>query len=51
MHEGAARRPLFADRLIGYIPNMMTDCRIILADHQRLPGRFFGRLTVTLAGL
>jgi hypothetical protein len=51
MHEGAAQRPLFAGRLFGYIPIMMTDCRIILADRQRLPGRFFGRYAGVLAGL
>jgi hypothetical protein len=30
---------------------MTPDRRIILADHLRLPGRFFGRLTAVQAGL
>jgi len=30
---------------------MLTLSRIILADHTRLPGRFFGRLTAVQIGL
>jgi hypothetical protein len=38
--------------LIGYIAGMVSKAqKIILADHARLPWRFFGRLTVVQAGL
>jgi hypothetical protein len=37
---------------IGYIAGMVSRAqRIILADHARLPWRFFGRLTAVQAGL
>ena len=37
---------------IDYIAAMVSKaCRIILADHTRLPWRFFGRLTAVQAGL
>jgi len=38
---------------IGYIRTIMIDGfeRIILSDHWRLPGRFFGRLTAVQIGL
>jgi len=36
----------------GYIAIMISKARrIILADHARLPWRFFGRLTAVQAGL
>jgi hypothetical protein len=36
----------------GYITRMVSKAqRIILADHARLPWRFFGRLTAVQAGL
>jgi hypothetical protein len=36
----------------GYITGMISGARrIILADHARLPWRFFGRLTAVQAGL
>jgi hypothetical protein len=58
-HQGAAPRPLFLDRRfvvepepIGYIaPMVFRAQRIVLADHARLPWRFFGRLTAVQAGL
>jgi len=35
----------------GYISRMITKAhRIVLADHARLPWRFFGRLTATMLG-
>ena len=38
--------------LIDYIASMVSKAqRIILADHTRLPWRFFGRLTAVQAGL
>jgi hypothetical protein len=37
---------------IGYITLMVSKAqRIVLADHARLPWRFFGRLTAVQAGL
>src|SRR5262249_62199449 len=59
MYQGAAVRPLFLARRfvverisIGYIPPMVSRAqRIVLADHARLPWRFFGRLTAVQAGL
>jgi len=37
---------------IDYIASMVSKAqRIILADHTRLPWRFFGRLTAVQAGL
>jgi hypothetical protein len=37
---------------IGYIADMVSKAqRIILADHARLPWRFFGRLTAVQVGL
>ena len=37
---------------IGYIGRMISKAlRIVLADHARLPWRFFGRLTAVQAGL
>ena len=37
---------------IGYIASMVSRAqRIVLADHARLPWRFFGRLTAVQAGL
>jgi hypothetical protein len=63
MHEGAACRPLllwrarYAPFIVGtipidYIAAMVSIAqRIILADHARLPWRFFGRLTAVQAGL
>jgi hypothetical protein len=37
---------------IGYITSMISKAqRIVLADHARLPWRFFGRLTAVQAGL
>jgi hypothetical protein len=37
---------------IGYITLMVSKAqRIVLADHARLPCRFFGRLTAVQAGL
>jgi hypothetical protein len=49
----AARRAfIVAARAIGYIAGMVTKAqRIILADHARLPWRFFGRLTAVQIGL
>ncbi len=45
-------RPFFFSRLKGYIALMVSKARrIILADHTRLPWRFFGRLTAVQAGL
>ncbi len=52
--KGAARGPFFMDadfvvgtNANGYISLMVSEAeRIILADHARLPWRFFGRLTV-----
>jgi len=52
--KGAARGPFFvpAARVVGallngYIYAMVSKAqRIILADHTRLPWRFFGRLAV-----
>ncbi len=36
----------------GYIGRMISKAhRIVLADHARLPWRFFGRLTAVQAGL
>jgi hypothetical protein len=42
-----------AGRTIGYITVMVSKAqRIVLADHARLPWRFFGRLTAAVqAGL
>src|SRR5262249_59096156 len=59
MYQGAAARPLFLGRRfvvepksIGYIPPMVLRAQqIVLADHARLPWRFFGRLTAVQAGL
>jgi hypothetical protein len=60
MREGADVRPLFFCCIrfvvgtgpIGYIAFMVSKAqRIILADHARLPWRFFGRLTAVQAGL
>src|SRR5262249_61764494 len=58
MYQGAAARPLFLGRRfvvepksIGYIPPMVLRAQqIVLADHARLPWRFFGRLTAVQAG-
>ncbi len=37
---------------IGYINGMVSQAQqIVLADHTRLPWRFFGRLTAVQAGL
>jgi hypothetical protein len=39
-------------RMSGYIRRMLLSAhRIVLADHARLPWRFFGRLTSVQAGL
>jgi hypothetical protein len=39
-------------RQIGYMTFMVSKAQqIILADHTRLPWRFFGRLTAVQAGL
>jgi hypothetical protein len=53
-----ARRPIrhiafvVGTILIDYIASMVSKAqRIILADHTRLPWRFFGRLTAVQAGL
>ena len=52
MQEGAACGPFFFADLKGYIELMVSKAqRIILADHTRLPWRFFGRLTSVQAGL
>ena len=52
MHEGAGFGPFFFTGPRGYIPSMVSKAqRIILADHTRLPWRFFGRLTAVQAGL
>jgi hypothetical protein len=47
-----ARSRVVGLRAIGYIAGMVSKAqRIILADHTRLPWRFFGRLTAVQAGL
>jgi hypothetical protein len=54
-HDGGeVRWPSFVVPLAlsGYIPRMLTTAhRIVLADHARLPWRFFGRLTSVQDGL
>ena len=43
---------IVAVEAIGYIGRMIsTALRIVIADHARLPWRFFGRLTAVQAGL
>ena len=59
LHQGAALRPLFLDRRLRcrtrtdwlYSAYGFRAQRIVLADHARLPWRFFGRLTAVQAGL
>jgi hypothetical protein len=60
MQEGAAQAPSFVSRirfivrivLIAYIEAMVSLAqRIILADHARLPWRFFGPLAAVRAVL
>jgi len=50
--RGRRRGPFLFAGTKGYIALMVSrDQRIILADHARLPWRFFGRLTAVQAGL
>jgi len=43
---------IVARAAIGYITAMLSRAqRIIIADHARLPWRFFGRLTAVQVGL
>jgi hypothetical protein len=59
MHKGARFGPFFfggpfvvGTESKGYIALMVFKAQqIILADHARLPWRFFGRLTAVQAGL
>ncbi|MDI3469674.1 MAG: hypothetical protein OJF62_001737 [Pseudolabrys sp.] len=50
--RGAAMRFIVASVLKRYIQRMVSERqRIILADHARLPWRFFGQLAALVAGL
>ena len=50
--KGPSFGPFFFTGLKRYIALMVSKAqRIIMADHTRLPWRFFGRLTAVQAGL